>query len=1047
MFAQQGFNYKAIINDGGSPVQNQAIDIQFTILEDGVTNVYQETHNPTTDANGIVIVNIGEGTTVSGDFDVINWSNIQFLKVEVNTGSGYTDMGTTEFKYVPHAKFADEAGNVFSGDYEDLFNKPTMSGDVSGDLNNNTVEKIQGKDVSPNTPANDQVLKWNDAQQKWLPADDALGAAGTTDGVVSTVGITGTSIKTITLDRTQGLGTLTATFDDENTQLTETEVDAMVSNNGYLTSSTELDGSTTNELQDLTLTGSNLSIQNGNTVDLSNIDTETDTHLSETDVDAMVSNNGYLTSFTEVDGSTTNELQDLILTGSNLSIQNGNSVDLSNIDTDTDTHLSETEVDGSTTNELQTLSISGDQLSITDGNTITLPASGGSTDLDFLEVGTGSAPNNILDNIYHTGNISIGEDATPNAKLDIKNTGTATTANANTGLKITNNNSSTTDKIGISNNLETTSNTATIYAVKSNLLDNSDGDIFGEHTSIGGIGGNGEHTGNYVSLTGEGYGLHTGYNANLYTNGEAEQVGYNATLYTINVSNTANQTAVKAHVYGLGIGEKFGLTTLIDGDAAGNLYGTENTVSNTNNASHYGTINRMSGSGSGNHYGISNIFTGTGTGQQYGVRNFNSNSGDATHYGVYSDLNGAGSGQHIGTYNKIRGNGAGEQIATINEVTNTGDADHYGNKNVMTGTGSGDHYANYSRVTGTGTGSLYGSYNNVDATGAGVHTGVYNILSGDATGYQLGVQTEITNSGDATHYGTSNVLEGSGSGVHYGVYNRLSGAGTGVQYANYAKVNNSGNAAHYGHFTELSGTGYGVHYANYNFLTGAGAGQQYGTKTAIDNSNNSYHYGLYNNMNGSGSGRHYGTYNYMYGSGTGIQYAAYNKVSTSGNGSHYGSYNSLSGSGSGNKYGVYSSISSTAGGTHYAIYGSALKAGAYAGYFNGDVKVTKELHGDDSGDADMKAYIYGIVEGTDGSIKTNASSDGFTVVRNSMGDHTITFLNSPGGSDKYMVMVEVETGNTRSAYVESKGADSFQIKVKNGAYDSNYDFKFIVYKK
>ncbi|WP_179320305.1 tail fiber domain-containing protein [Winogradskyella helgolandensis] len=105
-FAQQGINYKAVIKDDlGNVVANDLIQIEFSILE-GVaqTNVYKETHSSTTDANGIVIVNIGEGTPISGTFSDINWgSDSHFFNVQVNTGLGLVDMGTTEFKTVPYA--------------------------------------------------------------------------------------------------------------------------------------------------------------------------------------------------------------------------------------------------------------------------------------------------------------------------------------------------------------------------------------------------------------------------------------------------------------------------------------------------------------------------------------------------------------------------------------------------------------------------------------------------------------------------------------------------------------------------------------------------------------------------------------------------------------------------------------------------------------------------------------------------------------------------------------------------------------------------------
>jgi len=110
--AQQGINYKAVISDGGSLLQNQSVDVRFTILENGTTTVYEENHSPLTDDNGIIIVNIGEGSTTFGDYITIDWSQEQFLKVEINTGGGYANFGTTAFKTVPYAKYAENGGGA-----------------------------------------------------------------------------------------------------------------------------------------------------------------------------------------------------------------------------------------------------------------------------------------------------------------------------------------------------------------------------------------------------------------------------------------------------------------------------------------------------------------------------------------------------------------------------------------------------------------------------------------------------------------------------------------------------------------------------------------------------------------------------------------------------------------------------------------------------------------------------------------------------------------------------------------------------------------------
>jgi len=116
-FAQQGINYKALIKDGGGNiVASQSITIQFQILQGGgMINVYQETHTPSTDANGIIIINIGEGAVDSGVFADIDWgADNHYLNVQINTGGGLTDMGTTQFMSVPYALNAKIAESVTS---------------------------------------------------------------------------------------------------------------------------------------------------------------------------------------------------------------------------------------------------------------------------------------------------------------------------------------------------------------------------------------------------------------------------------------------------------------------------------------------------------------------------------------------------------------------------------------------------------------------------------------------------------------------------------------------------------------------------------------------------------------------------------------------------------------------------------------------------------------------------------------------------------------------------------------------------------------------
>jgi hypothetical protein len=114
-YAQEGINYKALIKDGGGAlVAGQMITVQFQILQGaGMNNVYQETHTPTTDANGIIVITIGDGAVNSGVFDNINWgSDDHFLNTQINTGVGLVDMGTSAFNAVPYALSAKTVENI-----------------------------------------------------------------------------------------------------------------------------------------------------------------------------------------------------------------------------------------------------------------------------------------------------------------------------------------------------------------------------------------------------------------------------------------------------------------------------------------------------------------------------------------------------------------------------------------------------------------------------------------------------------------------------------------------------------------------------------------------------------------------------------------------------------------------------------------------------------------------------------------------------------------------------------------------------------------------
>ncbi|OBX22179.1 MULTISPECIES: Lcl domain-containing protein [Bizionia] len=118
-FAQtpEKMSYQAVVRDsGGNLLTNQAVGIQISILQTTATGtaVYVETQTATTNVNGLVTIEIGTGTIVSGGFTTIDWSaSSYFIKTETDPsgGSNYTITGTSQLLSVPYALHAKTVEN------------------------------------------------------------------------------------------------------------------------------------------------------------------------------------------------------------------------------------------------------------------------------------------------------------------------------------------------------------------------------------------------------------------------------------------------------------------------------------------------------------------------------------------------------------------------------------------------------------------------------------------------------------------------------------------------------------------------------------------------------------------------------------------------------------------------------------------------------------------------------------------------------------------------------------------------------------------------
>lgn len=114
----QKMSYQAIIrNNTDELVINKNVGIKISILQGSIsgTAVYVEQQIATTNNNGLISIEIGGGTAVSGNFTNINWGNgSYFVKTEVDTkgGTDYTIIGTSQLLSAPYALHSKTADSI-----------------------------------------------------------------------------------------------------------------------------------------------------------------------------------------------------------------------------------------------------------------------------------------------------------------------------------------------------------------------------------------------------------------------------------------------------------------------------------------------------------------------------------------------------------------------------------------------------------------------------------------------------------------------------------------------------------------------------------------------------------------------------------------------------------------------------------------------------------------------------------------------------------------------------------------------------------------------
>lgn len=147
--APQKMSYQSVVrNPSGEAVANTIIGVR-TIIRQGSatgTTVLIEEHYPRTNAGGIMNLQIGGGSNISGSFASIDWSNgPYFLTIDADTfgGSSYNISGTQQLLSVPYALYAASSGSGSGGTTYTAGSGVQISGSEISAIDNSATNELQ----------------------------------------------------------------------------------------------------------------------------------------------------------------------------------------------------------------------------------------------------------------------------------------------------------------------------------------------------------------------------------------------------------------------------------------------------------------------------------------------------------------------------------------------------------------------------------------------------------------------------------------------------------------------------------------------------------------------------------------------------------------------------------------------------------------------------------------------------------------------------------------------------------------------------------------
>lgn len=219
--APQKFTYQAVVrNASGQLLSNGSVGVRISVMQGSANGsvVYSETQTANTNVNGLFSIEVGAGIVQTGAFQSIAWMNgPYFLKSEMdpNGGTNYLLSTVQQLLSVPYALYANEAGNGFSGNYNDLTNTPvipTVPTNVSAFQNDAGYITMQQVPAQPQGVTVGDLLYWNGSAWVVVPAGQQGQQLVMNNGLPTWQTVEQHSFYYITFNANGGNGSMNAQF-------------------------------------------------------------------------------------------------------------------------------------------------------------------------------------------------------------------------------------------------------------------------------------------------------------------------------------------------------------------------------------------------------------------------------------------------------------------------------------------------------------------------------------------------------------------------------------------------------------------------------------------------------------------------------------------------------------------------------------------------------------------------------------------------------------------------------------------------------------------